>query len=246
MSENVNYETNQLGLIWHDDGRVTNETKQDPAIARIEGHSTYWIAADLGQANDYSAVVAIKDEALPIVDDGKVIVGPRERSIVYADRFRGVSYVDVVDHLIRLRNAPPFGGKSELSIDGTSIGRVVSDMLWDQGVDHKAVQMTGGQDWRKASARYVNAGKTFMIENLAVLFASGDIKFAHDLPLRQEIEEDLASFTVQTTAAQNQIITQSRSSAGHGDLGIALIVAAFASQYLKPQIITVSQLRGWN
>lgn len=174
-----------------------------------------------------------------------MIVGPRERSIVYADRFRGVSYVDVVDHLIRLRNAPPFGGKSELSIDGTSIGRVVSDMLWDQGVDHKAIQMTGGQDWRKASARYVNAGKTFMIENLAVLFASGDIKFAHDLPLRKEIEDDLASFTLTTTAAHNQIITQSRSSAGHGDLGIALIVGAFASQYLKPHIITVSQLRGW-
>jgi hypothetical protein len=245
MSENVNYETEKLNLIWHDNGRVTNDTHQDPAIPRVEGFSTYWLAADLGQANDYSAVVAIKDEALPIIDDGKVIVGPRRRSIVYADRFRGVSYVDVVDHLIRLRNAPPFAGKTELSIDGTSIGRVVSDMLWDQGVDHKAVQMTGGQEWRKASARYVNAGKTFMVENLAVLFASGDIKFAHDLPLRQEIEEDLASFTVQTTAAQNQIITQSRNATGHGDLGIALIVGAFASQYLKPSKILVSQLRGW-
>jgi len=246
MPEDVTYETDQLDLIWHADGRVTNETNQDPAIEQIEGHSTFWIAADLGQANDYSAIVVIKDEALPIIDDGKVIVGPRERSIVYADRFRGVSYVDVVDHLIRLTNAPPFGGKSELSIDGTSIGRVVSDMLWDQSVDHKAIQMTGGQDWRQASVRYVNAGKTFMIENLAVLFASGDIKFAHDLPLRQEIEEDLASFTLTITAAHNQIITQSRSSAGHGDLGIALIVGAFASQYLKPQTIRVSQLIGWN
>lgn len=157
-----------------------------------------------------------------------------------------MSYVDVVDHLIKVRNAPPFGGKSELVIDGTSIGRVVSDMLWDQGVGHNAVQMTGGQDWSKKSSRYVNAGKTFMIENLAVLFASGDIKFAYDLPLRDEIETDLASFTTQTTAAGNQIITQSRSAAGHGDLGIALIVGAFASQYLKPQKILVSTLRGWH
>jgi len=39
----------------------------------------------------------------------------------------------------------------------------------------------GEQYWRKATARYVNAGETFMIENLAVLVASGDIKFAHDL-----------------------------------------------------------------
>lgn len=234
-----------LDLVWHPDGRVVNETHEDPAILRVTGFSTYWVAADLGQANDFSAVVVIKDEALPIADDNRVIVGPRERTVVYADRFRGVSYVDVVDHLIKLRNAPPFGGKSELVIDGTSIGRVVSDMLWGQSVDHHAIQMTGGQDWNKKSARYVNAGKTFMIENLAVLFAAGELKFAHDLPLRQEIEEDLASFTVQTTAAQNQIITQSRSTAGHGDLGIALIVGGFASQYLKPQSILTGHLRGW-
>ncbi len=83
-----------------------------------------------------------------------------------------------------------------------------------------------------------------MIENLAVLFAAGDLKFAQDLPLRKEIEEDLASFTTQTTAAGNQIITQSRNASGHGDTGIALIVAAFASQYLTPQNIRVGRLVG--
>lgn len=234
----------KLDLIYLPDGRVVNETNQDPAIPRVTGYSRFQIAADLGQANDYSAVVVIKDEALPIVDDGVVIVGPRKRTVVYADRFRGVSYVAVVDHLIRLTNAPPFGGKSELAIDGTSIGRVVSDMLWDQNIDHKAVQMTGGQDWTR-KGRYVNAGKTFMIENLAVLFAAGEIRFAHDLPLRAEIEQDLASFTTQTTAAGNQIITQSRSAAGHGDLGIALIVGAFATQYLGQHVVGEFKLRGW-
>jgi hypothetical protein len=235
--------TPSLNLIYLPDGRVVNETNQDPAIPRVTGYSRFQIAADLGQANDYSAVVVIKDEALPIVDDAWVIIGPRKRTVVYADRFRGVSYVAVVDHLIRLTNAPPFGGKSELAIDGTSIGRVVSDMLWDQNIDHKAVQMTGGQDWTR-KGRYVNAGKTFMIENLAVLFAAGEIRFAHDLPLRAEIEQDLASFTTQTTAAGNQIITQSRSAAGHGDLGIALIVGAFATQYLSNQVVGQFKLRG--
>ena len=145
-----------------------------------------------------------------------------------------------------MTNAPPFGGKSELVIDGTSLGRVVSDILWDQNIPHHAVQMTGGQSWKKESARYVNAGKTFMIENTAVLFASGDLKFAEDLPLRKEIESDLASFSLTTTAAGNQIITQSRNAGGHGDLGISLIVGAFASQYLRPQKIQVHRLRGWS
>lgn len=243
MSADVTFQNDTLDLIYLPDGRVVNQTNEDPAIPRVTGHSRFQIAADLGQANDYSAVIVIKDEALPIVNDSKVIVGPRRRTVVYADRFRGISYVDVVEHLIRLKNAPPFGGKSEFAIDGTSIGRVVSDMLWDQGIDHKAVQMTGGQEWTR-KGRYINCGKTFMIENLAVLFAAGEIKFAHDLPLRTEIEQDLASFSTTTTAAGNQIITQSRSAAGHGDLGIALIVAAFASQYLHPQTIVQSTLRG--
>jgi hypothetical protein len=129
-------------------------------------------------------------------------------------------------------------------LQATLVSQIISRWtLWEQGVDHAVVQMTGGQEWRR-SGRYVNASKTLMIENLAVLFASGDFKFAHDLPLRSEIEEDLASFTAQTTAAGNQIITQSRTTSGHSDTGIALIVAAFASQYLTPQSIRVSKLVG--
>lgn len=232
-----------LKLVFMPDGRVVNQTGQDPAIPTVTGFVRYWIGADLGQANDFSSVVVIKDQQLPKSDGSQILLGQRERTVVYADKFRGVSYVDVVDHLIKLRNAPPFGGKSELVIDGTSLGRVVSDMLHEQGVDHSAVQMTGGSEWRR-SGRYVNASKTLMIENLAVLFASGDLKFAHDLPLRQEIEEDLASFTTQTTAAGNTIISQSRSASGHGDLGIGLIVAGFASQYLSDRSIKVSKLRG--
>lgn len=91
----------------------------------------------------------------------------------------------------------------------------------------------------------MNASKTLMIENLAVLFAAGELNFAHDLTLRKEMEEDLASFTTQTTAAGNQIITQSRNASGHGDLGIGLIVAGFASQYLARQNIQVGRLVGW-
>ena len=233
-----------LNLIYMPDGRVLNETDNDPAIPRVTGHERYWIGADLGQANDYSAVAVVKDTRLPVSDGYRVTLGPRERVVVYADRFRGVSYVDVVDHLIRLRNAPPFGGKSDLAIDGTSIGRVVSDMLHEQNVPHFAVQMTGGQDWSR-KGRYINASKTLMVENLSVLFAAGDLKFATDLPMRKEIEEDLASFTIQTTAAGNQIITQSRNASGHGDARVALIVSAFASQYLHRQSITTSTLAGY-
>lgn len=233
-----------LSIIERPDGTIVNETNGDPAIQRIIGHRRYWVSADLGQANDFSAVAVIEDEQLPTLQDGKCVLGPRTLTVVHADRFRGVSYVDVVDFLIRLRNAKPWGGKSKLVIDGTSIGRVVSDMLTAEGADHMAIQMTAGQEWRR-SGKYINASKTLMIENTAVLFASGELKIAHDLPLKQEIEQDLASFTIETTAAGNSIIAQQRSSGGHGDLGIALVIGCFAAQYLRPQTVGQAKLQGW-
>ena len=233
-----------LNLVHLPDGRVVNETNSDPAIPRITGFDRYWLSADLGQANDFTAIVGIRDKQLPIVDGGRIVLGPRERTIVYADRFRGVSYVDVVDHLIRLRNAKPFAGKTDLCVDASSLGRVVSDQLTDQNCPHLAIQMVAGQNWVR-KGKYVNAAKSLIIESLSVMFASGDLTFAKDLPLRKEIEEDLASFQLTTTAAGNQIITQSRSASGHGDLGVSLAICAFASQYLKPQRIEVGQLRGY-
>jgi len=233
-----------LNLIFRPNGDVVNETENDPAVPRVTGHRRFWIGCDLGQANDFSAATIVEDEQLPVSDGERVSLGPRTRTVVYADRFRGVSYPDVCDYLVRLRNAPPFGGRSELVIDGTSLGRVVSDILWEQSVDHHAVQMTAGQGWSK-KGRYINASKTHMIETTSVMFASGDLKFATDLLLRKEIEEDLASFTTQTTAAGNQVITQSRSSAGHGDLGISLIVAAWASQHISRNQIRVEQIQNY-
>ena len=84
-----------LNLVFMPDGRVVNETGQDPAIAKVTGRVRYWIGADLGQANDYSAVCVIKDQQLPVYDGIRVALGARNRTIVYADKIRGVSYVDV-------------------------------------------------------------------------------------------------------------------------------------------------------
>jgi hypothetical protein len=233
-----------LELIERPDGTITNQTNGDPAASRVIGHRRFWVAADLGQANDYTAVCVIEDEQLPVLDDGKCILGPRSLTVVHADRFRGVSYVSVVDFLVRMKNAVPFGGKSQLVIDGTSLGRVVSDMMSDQGVPHIAIQMTAGSEWRR-SGKYVNASKSLMIENTAVLFATGELNFAPELELKADIEADLGSFTLTETSAGNQVISQNRSAGGHGDLGIALVVGAFAAQYLKPQGLVEGRLKGW-
>ncbi len=233
-----------LNLVERPDGTIVNASYVDPAVKRVSGYRRFWISADLGQASDYTAVTVILDTQLPVLNDSIVELAPRELTVVFADRFRGVSYVAVCDYLVRLLNAQPWAGKAQLVIDGNSIGRVCSDILTEQHVQHTAIQSTAGVDWSR-KGKYVNAAKSLIIENTAVLFASGDLKMAHDLLLKSDIESDLASFTIQTTAAGNTVIGQERTAGGHGDLGSSLCLGAFAAQYLKPQTIGQAQLRGW-
>lgn len=230
---------------FHSDGTVTLSTNFDPAIHSVKGHERFYLSADLGQANDYTAWTLIRSRALPIWETSMTQrLGPRERVIVAADRFRGVNYPDVVSHLIETMNKPAIAGRCVLSIDGTAIGRVVSDILQERGVRHHAVQMTAGQDWSR-KGRYLNVSKTLLVETLSVMFSSGDLTFANGLALQKEIEEDLATFTLTTTAAGNQIITQSRSGAGHGDLGISLAIGAFISQHVGQGFVGQGKLKGW-
>lgn len=229
---------------FHRDGRVTL-SNPDPIIEKVVGYERFYLAADLGQANDFTAVCLLRDRRIPIYGTStRQVLGPRERVVVFADRFRGVSYVDIVGHLLELMQRPSVAGRVELSIDATGLGRVVHDMMVEKNIPHHAVQMTTGQNWSR-NGQYISVGKTLLVETLSVMFSSGELTFADGLTLRREIEEDLASFTITTSAAGNQIITQSRSAAGHGDLGISLAIAAFTSQHLKRGVIGQHKLTGY-
>lgn len=138
-----------MNAIFHPDGRVTLPDNGDPAYNRVIGFERYWLSADLGQANDYSAVTLIRHRQVPEWCDAGQRLGKEERVIVYADRFRGQNYVDVVHHLVALMNRDAISGRVHLSIDGTSIGRVVSDLLRENVIPHNACTMTVGQNWSR-------------------------------------------------------------------------------------------------
>lgn len=227
------------------DGTVILPTGNDPAVEKVTGWSRYWLGVDLAQSRDFTALVCVHDECLPMWGGGsRQVLGPRQRTIVFADKFKGVSYPDVVSHVIRTMLKEPLRGRARLVIDASGLGRVVSDLLFEQRVEHHAIQMTVGQNWVKKD-RYVNVGKTLLLETLSLLFATGDLTFAHDLPLRGDILAELETFQLELTAAGNQIITQGKSGAHHGDLAIALAAACFASENLLPGFTGEGQLENY-
>ena len=230
-------------MIVRADGTCILPTGGDPATERVEGYQRYWLGCDLGQKQDPTAVIVIKDYAHPEWQNARQVLGKRHRVIVYADHFIGYSYPDIVSHLIRTMTREPLRNSVQLVIDATGLGRVISDLLQEARVEHIAMQSTVGQNWSR-KGRYVNVGKHAMIENLSILFSSSDLTFAKDLPLRDHIMSELETFQLEMTNAGLPIITQGRRGQHHGDLSIATAVAAFASQYLVPQKIGVMRLVG--
>ena len=229
-----------MNLIRRKDSTVVAPTGNDPGIAQPVGFERHWLCADLGQQQDPTAVIVIKDYQYP---QGRVL-GPRMRVVAYADHFLGYSYPDIVNHLLKLKASKLLRTACELVIDATGLGRVISDMLTEQRVPHIAIQSVVGQNWSR-KGKYVNVGKNLLIENLATLFQTGELTIAEQLPLKDDLLRELETFRLEETRGGNQIIVQGKRGNHHGDLAIATACGAFASQYLMPGVIGSFRMKGY-
>lgn len=230
-------------LIHRPNGEISLRAGADPSHGeRAIGFERYWLGVDLGQAEDPTALTVIKDQRLPAWDGARQTLLERERTVVFADRVTGRSYADILNHITAVMVKPPLLGKVQLAIDATGLGRVISDMLDDVKVKHFALQTTVGQNWRR-DGKYVNVGKHLLLENLSVLFAK-ELKLASGLPLYEDLIAEFETFELGMTNAGNPIIMQGARGSHHGDLAIALAVAAFASQYLVPGVAKMVPVNG--
>jgi len=230
-------------LIERADGSLVLPTANDPAIRRAIGWRRFWLGVDLAQAQDWTALVVVSDECAPIWDGGVQALGARKRAIVFADRFRAVAYPDVVSHVIATMTRAPLAGRTHLVIDATGLGRVVSDLLSEARIDHTAIQIVVGQEWR-SKGRFVNVGKHALLECLSVRFAASELTIASGLQLHAELMAELETFRLETSRAGNPVITQGQAGHHHGDLSIATACAVFASEHLVPQPIETVKLKG--
>ena len=96
-----------LDLTFCPDGSVLVPSGGDPAAAHCPtGWSRAFLGMDLGR-NDPSAFVLIKDQCVPVrsANGGRILLGARERTVVWADRVRDTSYPELaayVDEKMRL------------------------------------------------------------------------------------------------------------------------------------------------
>lgn len=230
-------------LITLEGGRVVLPTNADPAIERVIGHSRYVLGMDLGRS-DPSALVLLHDEQLPeYVAPLRQRLGARRRTVVWADRVADTAYTDLARHVAALLAKPTLQGRTQLVVDATGLGQPFCDVLTEGGIDHIAVTMTAGQAWQRKGNK-ATVAKNVLLETLATGFETGALDIAHDLPLREQLVQEVASFELETTAAGNLVLAGG-GRGHHADMAIALALAWFASENLRPAAAVNGRLRGW-
>lgn len=213
----------------------------DPAVQRILGHSRFWLGMDLGRS-DPSALVLLHDEQLPVYDGSRQVLGPRTRTVVWADRIADTAYTDLSRHVAVILSKQQLHGRTKFIIDSSGLGQPFSDVLIEGGIEHYAATMTSGQAWKK-KGRKITVAKNVLLETLATGFETGALTIAHDLPLKEQLLIEVQSFELGQTSAGN-LILQGGGKGHHADMAIALALAYFGSEEIVEPLVEIIKLRG--
>ncbi len=96
-------------------------------------------------------------------------------------------------------------------------------------IEHAAVTITAGMATSR-KGRHHHVAKTVLLGDLANALETHHLQIAHDLPLKDRLQQELESLEVKTTAAGNQVLDASRAAGtGHADLAIAAAIALYHS-----------------
>lgn len=164
----------------------------------------FYAGLDLGQADDFSAVVVLDADQ------------PRARAVL-VERFRGLAYTAAVDRVIE--HLAPFRDVLLLA-DSTGVGRAVVDLIrlrapWLRMVP---VHLHGGARIRR-SPDGLHIPKRSLMQPLRALLASGRLEIP-DGPLAEELRH----FAVKVDPRTGHDRYEARR--GHDDLVVAASLAA--------------------
>lgn len=223
---------------------------------------SFIIGVDLGQAQDYTALVVLEREARAtgetesiyrpatrIWHDGRLEAGRRSDYLTvpvtknyFAARHLerlplGTSYPAQVERVKAVFCAVK--GDKQLVVDQTGVGRPVIDMLKAARLPVRAVTITGGDTVSRDGNGY-RVPKRDLVSTVQVLLQSDRLKIAKALPEAQTLVDELVAFKVTIGSSGHDRYGNDvgawRENA-HDDLVLATALACWYGQN-KPPIYT--------
>lgn len=213
---------------------------------------SFTVGLDLGQGNDYSALVVVERVQFYEHEPSERLFGveePTEELHVRALRRweLGTPYPAVVDDVVTLMRAE-LKADALFVFDATGVGRAVSDLFSAEWLKEYfclwgpiGLTVTAG-----AERHEWNYPKKDLIAALQVPLQQGRLKIADGLTLGPILEKELVGFRQKLSATGRESFDiQRRSGEGHGDLASALMLAlAVPNTLRRPRVVVRDSDRG--
>jgi Terminase RNaseH-like domain len=209
-----------------------------------------FVGLDLGQAQDYTALLALDQfRPAPVVQpepvvrgDGqmrysqqraRVVLQPAHYECRHIERFPlGTAYPQVVDAVVARMRIPALR-HAVIVVDGTGVGRPVVDLFRARGLRLAPVLITAGAQATYDEFGYWHVPKRELVSTVQILLQSDRLKIARALPEAQTLIQELLSFEAKITMVANDTYGEWRAGK-HDDLVLALALALWYAERIRP------------
>jgi hypothetical protein len=188
----------------------------------------WFLGVDLGQVEDYTAIVAIEkvEESHEPSQYGDNT--PPSYHVRLIERIRRTPYHIIAGHVKDMLNQPPLCENSKLVVDATGVGRPVIDEMRRIGLTPVAILITSGEIARWESG-FLFTPKRDLVTSLQLVLQGGRLRVAEGLTLAQELVKELLTFQVKITPQAHETFGVWRSGA-HDDLVLATAMGIYYSE----------------
>lgn len=183
----------------------------------------FTLGLDLGQAQDYTALV--------IVDRAPDAKGTRY-AVPHIQRWPlGTPYPTIVNNVAAIMQSPQLV-ECTLVVDATGVGRPVVDLFALAHCHPIGVMITAGSHaTRDPDTNYWMVPKKELVSTVAVCLQSGAVQIARALPEAATLIDELVNFQVKITAAANETYGEWRVGK-HDDLVLSLSLALWWNEWM--------------
>lgn len=199
------------------------------------------VGLDLGQSADYTALVITRQRVPPGWRPGAAVRSEETayEAVVLKRYPLGTAYPEIVTDVKELVVREPLGQKdltgapnTTLAVDATGVGPPVVDMLRRSGLQPVAITITGGNQVTHPAPRDWNVPKRDLVSVLQVLFHSGRLKIAAQLPHAETLKRELLNFRAKISVSGHDTYEAWREGQ-HDDLVLALALACWAGEHVR-------------
>jgi hypothetical protein len=193
----------------------------------------YFVGLDLGQQQDFTALVVLERHRRPSPKDPSQTVN--HFALTHLRRWElGTRYPQIVQDVCQLTRTPPLA-YPRLVVDQTGVGAAIVDLFrqaqWtgQLQVNLQPILITAGHAILPGDNGSIHVPKKELVSCVQVLLQSGRLKIA-PVPEREVLVKELLNFKVKITLKANEVFEADWRERAHDDLVLAVCLAAWVAE----------------